>query len=275
MKDEGKVAVLSLKEIEKVNLVIADIYAISEPEVFFREILVIIRKILSSELASYNEYDAVRRIKKVVNSSMDHDRVFRKHEAAIRKYLPTHPGFTVSSLNQCTILSDIIKQDAFKKTELYNEYYRHLNVESQMFTEFPSPHGMRSLMILSRNARNFTERERFMLGLIKPHIIGAYRNALELHRYREKVALFERGGDFPALRALGLTGREAVILGWAAKGKTNADIAMILGISRRTVEKHFERVFEKLGVETKIAAVSVIVNTSSRLSPFGAEEGAL
>lgn len=52
-----------------------------------------------------------------------------------------------------------------------------------------------------------------------------------------------------------LTAREREVLGWVATGKTNRDIAVILGASRRTIEKHLERVYEKLGVETRTAAV--------------------
>jgi DNA-binding CsgD family transcriptional regulator len=53
-----------------------------------------------------------------------------------------------------------------------------------------------------------------------------------------------------------LTAREAEILMWAADGKTNADIAIILAVSQRTVEKHLEHVFTKLGVETRTAAAA-------------------
>ncbi len=129
--------------------------------------------------------------------------------------------------------------------------------------------------MLSRSIQNFTEKERFMLGLVKPHILGAYRNARQLHLYKEKIALFEKDADFPELRAYGLTKREAVILGWAAKGQTNRDIALILGISKRTVEKHFERIYDKLGVETKMAAVSIIINTPWPASRVAAGEQTL
>jgi DNA-binding CsgD family transcriptional regulator len=58
----------------------------------------------------------------------------------------------------------------------------------------------------------------------------------------------------PALYAL--TDREREVLEWVARGKTNADIGAILGISTRTVQKHLENVFAKLAVETRTAAVS-------------------
>ena len=54
-----------------------------------------------------------------------------------------------------------------------------------------------------------------------------------------------------------LTPRETEVLSWVAKGKTNRDIADILGMSPRTVDKHLEHVFEKLGVETRAAAAAL------------------
>jgi DNA-binding NarL/FixJ family response regulator len=54
-----------------------------------------------------------------------------------------------------------------------------------------------------------------------------------------------------------LTPRETEVLSWLAKGKTNRDIADILGMSPRTVNKHLEHIFEKLGVETRSAATAM------------------
>ena len=64
----------------------------------------------------------------------------------------------------------------------------------------------------------------------------------------------------PAHRRLSvaaLTPRETEVLSWLAKGKTNRDIADILGMSPRTVNKHLEHIFEKLGVETRTAAAAI------------------
>jgi DNA-binding response OmpR family regulator len=57
--------------------------------------------------------------------------------------------------------------------------------------------------------------------------------------------------------AFPLTSREAEVLFWVVKGKTSRDIGEILGTSPRTVNKHLEHVFEKLGVETRTAAANV------------------
>ncbi len=53
-----------------------------------------------------------------------------------------------------------------------------------------------------------------------------------------------------------LTAREAEVLLWISRGKSNRDISDILGISHRTVNKHLEQVFEKLGVENRAAATA-------------------
>ncbi len=67
-------------------------------------------------------------------------------------------------------------------------------------------------------------------------------------------------GDVSAaqrLAAAALTPRQTEVLSWIAKGKTNRDVGEILGMSPRTVNKHLEHVFEKLGVETRAAAAAL------------------
>jgi DNA-binding NarL/FixJ family response regulator len=67
-------------------------------------------------------------------------------------------------------------------------------------------------------------------------------------------------------RELGLTSREGEVLSWLSKGKTNRDIAQILGLSPRTVDKHLEQIYAKLGVENRTAAAAIAVNATHRKS---------
>ena len=64
------------------------------------------------------------------------------------------------------------------------------------------------------------------------------------------------------MRLLPLTAREAEVLYWVALGKTNPEIAGVLEMSPRTVNKHLEHIFTKLGVETRTAAATVALNRS-------------
>ena len=78
----------------------------------------------------------------------------------------------------------------------------------------------------------------------------------------------DSGGETPAefYSELGLTTREGEVLSWLSKGKTNRDIAQILGLSPRTVDKHLEQIYSKLGVENRTAAAAIAVNTKHRKS---------
>jgi len=67
-----------------------------------------------------------------------------------------------------------------------------------------------------------------------------------------------------ALIALGLTVRQAEVAYWVAQGKTNAETALILGTSPRTVDKHMERIFQRLGVENR---ASLMVTVGDQLRP--------
>jgi DNA-binding CsgD family transcriptional regulator len=78
----------------------------------------------------------------------------------------------------------------------------------------------------------------------------------------------DSGANIPAQFSseLGLTTREGEVLSWLSKGKTNRDIAQILGLSPRTVDKHLEQIYAKLGVENRTAAAAIATNASRRNS---------
>jgi DNA-binding CsgD family transcriptional regulator len=64
-----------------------------------------------------------------------------------------------------------------------------------------------------------------------------------------------------SLEALGLSRREAEVLAWVAQGKTDAAIGAILSLSPRTVAKHLEHIYERLGVENRLAAAALTFTT--------------
>lgn len=74
-----------------------------------------------------------------------------------------------------------------------------------------------------------------------------------------------------ALVSLGLTPREAEVLFWVAHGKSNGDISLLLGTSIRTIHKHVENIFRKLGCETRTAAGflagAALRNTAAECGP--------
>src|SRR5262245_12403155 len=71
--------------------------------------------------------------------------------------------------------------------------------------------------------------------------------------------------DYRSLTSMGLTPREVEVLAWVAEGKSNKDVGVILGIRAVTVKKHLEHVFQKIGVETRTAAVAFVFRASRQL----------
>ena len=89
----------------------------------------------------------------------------------------------------------------------------------------------------------------------KPDLLAAIRSRLE-RAVQQAVPEFKPNFESakPLEEVLGLTPRVAESLLWLAQGKTNGEIATILGNSESTVKKHVLEIFTKLGVETRTAA---------------------
>ena len=106
--------------------------------------------------------------------------------------------------------------------------------------------------------------------LTKPVANAELVRAIETRlRRSQQQAQREFKPDFSStepLLKLGLTARAMETLLWLAQGKTNPDIATILGITESTVKKHVQEIFEKLGVETRGAATLRALEALSSLS---------
>lgn len=160
-------------------------------------------------------------------------------------------------------MSDFHTVHKFRTTELYQRIYRILGIEWQM--GFPAKFGPGTVGGISfgNKGKDFTERDRLMLDLLRPHIELARRNAI-LWTQRQVFC-------HKSTYVWKLTQREAEIAGWVAAGKTNPEIAMILDMNVRTVEKHMEKILEKLRVENRTAAAVVIAAEEKRgTDPKGA-----
>lgn len=96
-------------------------------------------------------------------------------------------------------------------------------------------------------------------GCLTVHFIADHVN-------EEHMLLLEEQRAIATPETFGLTAREAEVLAWVAQGKTNPEIGQILNLSARTVQKHLEHVYQKLGVETRTAAVRRVQHA---LMPIG------
>lgn len=283
---------------------------------------------------------------------------------AMGEYVSDHPcfdGIAAKRLEDVVKVSDFMTLERFKRSTIYNEFFRHLGTDRQIVAPL---HISRELMItcsLCRPVKDFARRDCSAMTLLAPHLTAAFRhakfirrlksesdqlqNALELARLAvltldgelnpqivtpTAAALFRKFFDRDAVSLpadlkdyvrhhrrvftddefylppkpfeiqrhnarlvvrlnfqsssrtvilfleeipvspnpnysnSGLTGREREVLFWVGRGKTDGEIGTILKISARTVQKHMENIFNKLGVETRTAAASAMFEKSDK-----------
>ncbi len=101
-------------------------------------------------------------------------------------------------------------------------------------------------------------------------LVQAIETRLRRHQQQANREFKPNFSSTKPLLKLGLTPRATETLLWLSQGKTNSDIATILGITESTVKKHVQEIFEKLGVETRGAATLralEVLNTGESSTP--------
>jgi DNA-binding CsgD family transcriptional regulator len=336
-------------------------YATLDLEAFPQQAVAGLLRVVPARFGSYNEIDyGTTRIRYVVEpgeARVPHLELiasqYRHEQPVLAHYLRTGDGSPHK-------LSDFLTPQQLHSLPIYNENYRRTGVEYQMTFMVKSLQRQSAPTIAialdrGRADADFTERDRRVLSLLRPHLMTAYANAETVsalrrtapvaggapETQRREVVFLRRSGrhlvsprarywltlyfddgparrdqlpedlqrwvreqaehlgrdntltapprplvvkledtrlsirlipdspddllvleeertkvDYAALQQLGMTPREAEVLHWVAEGKTNKDIGTILRSSPRTVGKHLERVFSKLGVETRTAAAA-------------------
>jgi DNA-binding CsgD family transcriptional regulator len=153
-------------------------------------------------------------------------------------------------------LSDVCSAEEFQALEIYRELYGPLGIEHQIAFTLPQEPPRLLGVALSRREGDFTDAERDLLNRARPFLIQGYRNALAFERERA-----HRPGGAPTamesgLRDAGLTRREAEAVCLVARGASSADAATALEVGVRTVDKHLQHAFAKLGVKTRSQAAA-------------------
>jgi len=127
------------------------------------------------------------------------------------------------------------------RLDYYDAVWRPHGIEDALRLWLPAPPGRARSIYLERSGRNYTDRDKTLLTLLRPQLIRI-QAARETRR---------RANRLP-----NLTEREAEVLAYVAGGSTNHEIAKMLCISPHTVREHLESIFEKLGVHTRTAAAA-------------------
>jgi DNA-binding CsgD family transcriptional regulator len=350
---------LTVRTVRRLLDAIAQIYVPRDSDGFASHVMLVGRQTVAASLAVYDEIDVRRRRHRWISDPPQVD--LRAAADAHASFFREHP-FVVQLRRTGDVpplrLSDFLTRRQYHETGFYREAYRAFGIEYQIGFTLSSQSGASSVgLAFNRTECDFSDEERFVFELLRPHLLQAYRNAELITQLagaashvtpvagspRPAVVMVAPGwrlvccpprvrrwladyygarkaaGDtvpdalrrwltahrLPATRddrlppprgslvaerdgrrltirivgdtgsgqllavdeqpaqptagslcRLGLTPRQDEILLWVARGKTNAEIGAILGLSSRTVHKHTEHIFVRLGVETRTAAAA-------------------
>jgi DNA-binding CsgD family transcriptional regulator len=162
---------------------------------------------------------------------------------ALNEFIWQHPQVRYGRRHSaCGALetADCISPAAWLRLPIYNECFRGLEMEAQLAIMTPQRPDLLAL-IAFRQRHNFRTRDREIMDVLGWHIDAADT------RLRREARNAEKAG--------GLTRREREVLREAARGLSNAEIGGALFVSAGTVRRHFENIFAKLGVHSRVAAL--------------------
>ena len=145
-------------------------------------------------------------------------------------------------------ISDSMSLARFRETPLFNDYYRRIGLSHALALPVRSDGRELVSFVLNRQGCDFSDRELALLDAMRRPLSLLFGRIHSAERPQRRL-------DERVLARYAITAREGEVLQWLAAGKTDRDIADILAVSPRTVHKHLQRVYAKLGVETRTAAV--------------------
>lgn len=156
-------------------------------------------------------------------------------------------------------LSDYTTHRQFSRTALYNEIFKNVGARHQMAIPIFGPSHVGAVTVGGLEHRaDYTEDDLLIASLLAPQIATALDVERHLQTLTPEISTAAKT-DYTQLRRLGMTRREAEVMYWVAEGKRDNEIAVILGISVRTVNHHVKSILTKLRVETRTAAVTAVL----------------
>ncbi len=312
--------------------VVAEAGAVATPAEFPRQVLPHLRTLLRADIASFTGAPSGGGPPTWLfepAAALSNDLAEAMAEYAAEHPLVSH--FARTGDARAVRVSDFVGLREFQRLGIYDGCFRPLGAKYQLAAsialEGPVPSGLG----FTRSRSDFTERERTLLDLVRPHLASAYRRVADRAEYARRLATLERGleaagravvgvkdgrleplspqaaallqrwfgtaappapggtvvlergdatlrvravdGD-PSLilldetsfgldperaRSLGLTGRETEVLALVARGLTDAEAARQLYVSVRTIGKHLQHAYRKLGAGTRDEAVAAVL----------------
>jgi DNA-binding CsgD family transcriptional regulator len=222
-----------------------DVTAIERPEALVRAVVERLPRLVDSELTTLSICDLREGTRRVV--SWPRDAIAANDQDCFNRLIKTHPLVRFHSTHAdggARRISDCPDWTRFRRGELFGDYYRCIGIDHVVAVPVVASPGLVMSYVLNRRSRDFDDRECTLLDAMRPALANLYR-----------FASWAGAPSQPGPPAESpLTTREEEVLRWVAAGKSDKQVAIALGTSVRTVHKHLENVYAKLGVSNRTAA---------------------
>jgi DNA-binding CsgD family transcriptional regulator len=216
--------------------------------------------IMGSDTTSLSTVDHVEGLLVAARSTPDESNLIRV--SSFHRVFTLHPGFAafrVGTLRpgMATAWSDVNTMRELRRNPLYVDFFAPRGTRDQLLCVVRLNRREGHVLAFNRSRRGWTGRDRAVVELMSAHLGRALARRAEITRLRR--ALHRRDAlDAAADRLAALTPREREVVDELGRGASDRDIARSLGIRERTVHKHLEQAYRKLGVNSRTQAAALL-----------------
>jgi len=204
-------------------------------------------QVLRSHVVTWNDHDPSGKLLRCVNTD-EMTQLVDPYVEPLNEVILDHPLYERVSAGNKIVKFELVEsarsymsQHQYHDSSVYSEVYKHLEIEDQMVSQLILRKDGGVILSVNRDA-TFTEQDKLKLAILNANLETRLRQL-----QRDAAGIAEK---MLGLKA-SLTRRELEVLQWTSQGKSNVEIATILGISKRTIDKHVQNIFEKLHVENR------------------------
>jgi DNA-binding CsgD family transcriptional regulator len=248
------------------------VYALNaaEPTDAPTEVLAALARLVGADVASYTRVD--HHATQLLTAVVTPEEQALSRSANFHAVFDQHPGHAAYRsgrlrLGEATALSDLAEPAVLRRLPLYVDFYAPRGTRDQLLCVTSVDHRHGSTLTFNRSRPGFIDRDREIAELISPHWAQAMDRRARLAALTTGAAGPYRRPDPLDLASSGLsalTRAERAVVDQLATGLTNREIARAMGISPRTVQKHLENAYRKLGTANRTSLIALLHRTGSR-----------
>jgi hypothetical protein len=178
---------LSSRDHDAVHAVLERVYALNDVDEFTATSVQSLAELIDADLSAFNEVNYQARRMLAVIDDPDVQRWYDGHQLEFERLMHQNPLITHHARTKDAPLriSDFISLEEWRKTDIYNAFYRHASGNYQIAMVLPVETRTIVAFAFNRARSDFTERHRTMLTILQPHLTQAYKNAVA---YTESLA---------------------------------------------------------------------------------------